>query len=112
VAPGDGGVGRLLVGNAGVDKVSFTGSTSVGREVASICGRQLKPVTLELGGESAAIILDDPGLNLDDFGEALFGATLANTGQMCFASTDPRSASALCRGGRVLHVHGAIADHR
>lgn len=87
VLPGGTDVGRALVASAGVDKVSFTGSTSAGREVASVCGRQLKPVTLELGGKSAAVILDDPGLDLSEFADRLFAATLFNTGQMCFAST-------------------------
>jgi acyl-CoA reductase-like NAD-dependent aldehyde dehydrogenase len=87
VLPGASDVGRALVTSAGVDKVSFTGSTSSGREVASTCGRLLKPVTLELGGKSAAVILDDSGLDLSKFGDRLFAATLFNTGQMCFAST-------------------------
>jgi len=87
VLPGGADVGRALVASAGVDKVSFTGSTSAGREVASTCGRQLKPMTLELGGKSAAVILDDPGLDLSQFADRLFAATLFNTGQMCFAST-------------------------
>jgi acyl-CoA reductase-like NAD-dependent aldehyde dehydrogenase len=52
-----------------------------------VCGRLLKPVTLELGGKSAAVILDDPGLDLSKFADQLFAATLLNTGQMCFAST-------------------------
>jgi acyl-CoA reductase-like NAD-dependent aldehyde dehydrogenase len=87
VIPGADDIGRALVASVGVDKVSFTGSTSAGREVASTCGRLLKPVTLELGGKSAAVILDDPGLDLSQFADQLFAATLLNTGQMCFAST-------------------------
>jgi aldehyde dehydrogenase (NAD+) len=87
VLPGGTDVGRALVASAGVDKVSFTGSTWAGREVASTCGRLLKPVTLELGGKSAAVILDDPGLDLSAFADRLFAATLFNTGQMCFGST-------------------------
>src|SRR5262245_55504421 len=87
VLPGGADVGRVLVSSAAVDKVSFTGSTSAGREVASSCGRLLRPATLELGGKSAAVILDDPGLDLSEFADRLFAATLFNTGQMCFAST-------------------------
>jgi len=87
VLPGGADVGRALVASAGVDKVSFTGSTSAGREVASTCGRLLRPATLELGGKSAAVILDDPGLDLSEFADQLCAATLFNTGQMCFAST-------------------------
>src|SRR4029453_15498492 len=52
-------IGELLVDHADVDKVSFTGSTTAGREVAIACADGLKPVTLELGGKSAAIVLDD-----------------------------------------------------
>ena len=87
VLPGATDIGRALVTSPGVDKVSFTGSTSSGREVAGACGRLLKPVMLELGGKSAAVILDDPGLDLSAFAERLFVATLLNTGQTCFANT-------------------------
>src|ERR1700742_341460 len=87
VLPGATDVGRALVTSPGVDKVSFTGSTSSGREVAGTCGRLLKPVMLELGGKSAAIILDAPGLDLSEFAEPFFAATLLNTGQACYACT-------------------------
>ena len=59
VLPGDGQVGEALVTHRGVDKVSFTGSTEAGRRVAAACGAELKRVSLELGGKSAAILLDD-----------------------------------------------------
>jgi acyl-CoA reductase-like NAD-dependent aldehyde dehydrogenase len=49
----------FLVRNRGVDKVSFTGSTAAGRRIASVCGERIARVTLELGGKSAAIVLDD-----------------------------------------------------
>ena len=52
VLPGATDVGRALVASPDVDQVSFTGSTSAGREVASTCGRLIKPVMLELGGKS------------------------------------------------------------
>src|SRR5262249_43703400 len=87
VLPGGVDVGRAVATCTASAQVAFTGSTSSGREVASVCGRLLKPVTLELGGKSVAIILDDPGLDLTEFAERLFAATLLNTGQMCFAST-------------------------
>jgi aldehyde dehydrogenase (NAD+) len=54
--------GEHLVSHAGVDKVAFTGSTAAGRKIAAICGEQLKRVSLELGGKSAAIVLDDADL--------------------------------------------------
>src|SRR5262249_54452432 len=55
-------VGEHLISHPGVDKVAFTGSTAAGRRIAAICGEQLKRVSLELGGKSAAIILDDADL--------------------------------------------------
>src|SRR6478609_10765666 len=55
-------VGEHLVAHPGVDKVAFTGSTAAGRKIAAVCGEQLKRVSLELGGKSAAIVLDDADL--------------------------------------------------
>jgi betaine-aldehyde dehydrogenase len=78
-------VGELLVGHPGVDKVSFTGSTDAGRRVASVCGAQLKRVSLELGGKSAAIVLDDA--DLAAMVEGLRFASFANNGQSCVAQT-------------------------
>ncbi|MGP4015042.1 aldehyde dehydrogenase [Saccharopolyspora sp. 5N708] len=79
------GLGRYLVRHPNIDKISFTGSTEVGREIASYAGSVLRPVTLELGGKSAAIILDDA--DLESSAEQLFVASLLNNGQTCFAST-------------------------
>lgn len=78
-------VGAYLVSHPGVDKVAFTGSTAAGRIVARECGQLLRPVTLELGGKSAAVVLDDVDLNL--FVERLPMAAFLNNGQTCFAST-------------------------
>jgi betaine-aldehyde dehydrogenase len=55
----DVGESEQLVTHPGVDKVSFTGSTPVGKRIAELCGRDMRRVTLELGGKSAAIMLDD-----------------------------------------------------
>jgi acyl-CoA reductase-like NAD-dependent aldehyde dehydrogenase len=78
-------VGRHLVAHPGVDKVSFTGSTAAGRQVAAVCGASLTRVSLELGGKSAAIVLDDadPGA----VAEGLRVAGLMNSGQACVAQT-------------------------
>ncbi|MCL9793591.1 aldehyde dehydrogenase [Frankia sp. AgKG'84/4] len=76
---------EVLVRHPGLDKVSFTGSTAVGRRVASICGEQLKRCTLELGGKSASIILDDADLGAAL--PALLPAAFANSGQVCAAQT-------------------------
>ncbi len=59
VLPGDRETGAHLVGHPGVDKVAFTGSTAAGRQVAAACAANLTRVSLELGGKSAAVVLDD-----------------------------------------------------
>ena len=73
--------GARLVSHPGVDKVSFTGSTAVGRQIAEACGRLLRPVTLELGGKSAAVILEDA--DLDTTISGLKSAAFVNNGQTC-----------------------------
>ena len=85
VVPGGRELGAYLVSHPGIDKVSFTGSTAAGRAIGETCGRLLRPVTLELGGKSAAIVLDDAdlGANLESF----FGVTLLNNGQICWLNT-------------------------
>ncbi|MFF3557663.1 aldehyde dehydrogenase [Streptomyces tsukubensis] len=87
IVPGGRDAGAHLVAHPAVDKVAFTGSTAAGRAIAETCGRLLRPVTLELGGKSAAIVLDDADLDLAEIGEGLFGATLLNNGQTCFLGT-------------------------
>ncbi|MGA7050726.1 MAG: aldehyde dehydrogenase [Mycobacterium sp.] len=85
VLPGGTDVGEALVRHPGVDKISFTGSSAVGRRIAAICGEQLKRVSLELGGKSAAIILDDADVAKTVAG--LKTASLMNNGQACVAQT-------------------------
>ena len=85
IVPAGREVGAYLVAHPGVDKVSFTGSTAAGRSIAETCGRLLRPVTLELGGKSAAIVLDDA--DLSEHSEAFFSATLLNNGQICWLNT-------------------------
>jgi betaine-aldehyde dehydrogenase len=85
VVPAGREVGEHLVTHPGVDKVAFTGSTAAGRRIAALCGERLRRVTLELGGKSAAILLDDV-----DLGAALPGllpACIMNNGQACVAQT-------------------------
>lgn len=77
--------GEHLVRHPGIDKVSFTGSTAAGRKVGAICGEQLKRCTLELGGKSAAVILDDA--DLDAAIPELMPAAMMNNGQACVAQT-------------------------
>lgn len=85
VLPGGTDVGEALVRHAGVDKIAFTGSSAVGRRIAALCGEQLKRVSLELGGKSAAIILDDADIAATVKG--LKSASLMNNGQACVAQT-------------------------
>jgi aldehyde dehydrogenase (NAD+) len=87
IVPGGRELGAYLVEHRDVDKVAFTGSTAAGRRVAEACGRLLRPVTLELGGKSAAIVLEDADLDLAKIGQDLFAATLINNGQTCYLGT-------------------------
>jgi aldehyde dehydrogenase (NAD+) len=85
VVTGGGATGAALVAHPGVDKVAFTGSTQVGRAIARACGELLRPVTLELGGKSAAVLL--PDADLAAFAARLIGTCLRNTGQTCYNAT-------------------------
>lgn len=85
VLPASREVSEYLVSHPGVDKLTFTGSTAVGRRLAAICGQNLTRVTLELGGKSAAVVLDDA--DLDATVEALRLASLRNSGQICSLKT-------------------------
>ena len=85
VLPGGGSVGELLVSHRGVDKVSFTGSTAADRAVAAACAPNLIKVSLELGGKSAAIVLDDAVPEAVAAG--VRSASLSNSGQICNALT-------------------------
>lgn len=82
---GSGRFGDAIVRHPGVDKVAFTGSTEVGRKIAAACGEQLRPVTLELGGKSSAVVL--PDADLDVMSRALIRSCMRNTGQTCYIST-------------------------
>src|SRR5271169_3474353 len=108
VVPGGREVGAYLVEHPDVDKVSFTGSTAAGRWIAETCGRLLRPVTLELGGKSAAIVLDDADLDLAKIGNDLFASTLLNNGQTCYLGT--RVLTPLSRYDEVVDTLGAFAS--
>ncbi len=77
--------GAALVRHPGVRLVSFTGSSAVGREIAASCGRDLKRVSLEMGGKNAQVVMEDADLNLALDG-ALWGA-FGTTGQRCTATS-------------------------
>lgn len=100
--PGGRELGAYLVSHPGIDKVAFTGSTAAGRMIAESCGRLMRPVTLELGGKSAALILDDA--DLGKVTEGLFFASMANNGQTCMACT-----RILAPAGRYDEVVDAIS---
>lgn len=77
--------GAALVEHPGVDKISFTGSTESGRAIGATCGRLLRPATLELGGKSPAIVLDDT--DPDVLARNVIKVSMRNTGQTCKACT-------------------------
>ena len=78
--------GEHLIRHPGIDKVSFTGSTAVGKHIGEVCGGMLKRVTLELGGKSAAIVLDDANLDEATLGNLVMSG-LMNNGQVCGAQS-------------------------
>ena len=82
---GDGETGAALVDHQDVDKIAFTGSTVVGREIGAKAGRALKRVTLELGGKSPNIIL--PDADLDAAVKGAYQAIYYNAGQACNAGS-------------------------
>jgi len=77
--------GAALVAHRGTDKISFTGSVATGRVIAATCGEQLKPVSAELGGKSAAVLLADADLEL--FERSIVPSCLPYSGQVCYAWT-------------------------
>lgn len=85
VVPADRQASEALVRHPGVDKISFTGSTATGRKIGALCGEHLKRFSLELGGKSAAIILEDA-----DLGKIMPGLAMAavqNNCQACIGQT-------------------------
>lgn len=103
VVPGGIEAGQALVAHPGVDKISFTGSTATGRIIGEVAGRLLRPVTLELGGKSAAIILDDADIPAAVAG--LADVSFPNNGQTCHANT-----RVLAPAHRYAEVLDAVTD--
>ncbi|MFY8146927.1 MAG: aldehyde dehydrogenase family protein, partial [Rhodobacter sp.] len=95
IVTGDGETGAALVAHPGVDKIAFTGSTSVGRKIRQATAGTGKALTLELGGKSPYIVFDDA--DLDSAIEGLVDAIWFNQGQVC------------CAGSRLL-VQEGVAD--
>ena len=103
IVPADRAAGAYLVEHPDVDKVAFTGSTAAGRAIGEVCGRLLRPVTLELGGKSAAILTEDA--DLDVFAGKVLDVCLPHSGQTCHAST-----RVLAPRSRYTEVVGLLAD--
>ncbi len=95
ILPGDGDIGRALVNHSGIDKVAFTGSTEVGKQIqASLAGTGRK-LTLELGGKAANIVFDDAPI--DQAVEGIVNGIFFNQGHVC------------CAGSRLL-VQESVAE--
>jgi aldehyde dehydrogenase (NAD+) len=95
IVTGDGGTGRLLAGHPGIDKIAFTGSTEVGKEIARQCAVSGQRLTLELGGKAANIVFDDAPV--DQAIEGIVNGIFFNQGHVC------------CAGSRLL-VQESVAD--
>jgi len=85
IVTGLGDAGQALVEHPGVDKISFTGSTAVGKQIVRTAAETLKRVTLELGGKSPCIVFDDADMEIAIPTAAM--SIFANTGQICFAGS-------------------------
>jgi aldehyde dehydrogenase (NAD+) len=95
IVTGAGSTGQVLVAHEGIDKVAFTGSTAVGREIARTVAGSRKKVTLELGGKAANVIFDDAPL--DEAVEGIVNGIYFNQGHVC------------CAGSRLL-LQESVAD--
>ncbi|MEZ2126628.1 MULTISPECIES: aldehyde dehydrogenase [unclassified Sinorhizobium] len=95
VVTGYGNAGAAIVEHPGVDKISFTGSTEVGKKIVHAATSNMKRVTLELGGKSPAIVF--PDANLERSIDGVFRAIFGNAGQVCTA-------------GSRLYVHKGVFD--
>lgn len=85
VVTADREVSEMLVRDARVDKVTFTGSTAAGRRIAALCGERIARYTLELGGKSPALVLDD--YDIDTAARAVAGGLGFLSGQVCHSLT-------------------------
>ena len=83
IITGEGGMGRLITSHPDIDKIVFTGSTPTGKNIMKNASDSLKRLTLELGGNDAAIIL--PDVNVKENASAIFEAAFINNGQSCAA---------------------------
>ena len=84
VITGGDALGPLLTSHPDIDKISFTGSTATGKRVMESASKDLKRITLELGGNDASIVL--PDADIAKVAEQLFWSSFLNAGQICIAA--------------------------
>lgn len=85
VVVGDWIAGKAIAAHPAIKRMSFTGSTAVGTQIGEVCGRNLVPMKLELGGKGAAVVFEDA--DLDSVAEQLATAITFNSGQVCCTAT-------------------------
>jgi aldehyde dehydrogenase (NAD+) len=105
VVPAGRETGDYLVRHPGIDKVSFTGSTAAGRNIMAACAGRMARCSFELGGKSAAIVLDDA--DIGNVLQSLVPFSMPITGQVCFSLTRvlvPRSRANEVRDAYVAAV--------
>jgi aldehyde dehydrogenase (NAD+) len=84
IITGEDSLGPLITAHPDIDKITFTGSTATGKKIMEGASKDLKRITLELGGNDASIVL--PDANVEKVAEQLFWASFTNAGQICIAS--------------------------
>ena len=95
IVTGGDALGPMITSHPGIDKISFTGSSATGRRVMESASKDLKRLTLELGGNDAAIVM--PDVDVQKVAKELFWAAFKNTGQICVAT-------------KRMFIHSAIYD--
>ena len=84
IITGEDSLGPLITEHPGIDKITFTGSTATGKKIMEGAARDLKRITLELGGNDASIVL--PDADVEKVAEQLFWSSFSNAGQVCIAA--------------------------
>ncbi|MEP3225440.1 MAG: aldehyde dehydrogenase family protein [Parasphingorhabdus sp.] len=84
IITGEDSLGPLITGHPDIDKITFTGSTATGKKIMEGASKDLKRITLELGGNDASIVL--PDANVEKVAEQLFWSSFTNAGQICVAA--------------------------
>ena len=84
IITGEDSLGPLITEHPGIDKITFTGSTAVGKKIMETASADLKRLTLELGGNDASIVL--PDADVEKVAEQLFWSSFSNAGQICVAA--------------------------